>query len=219
MTANILHSLQPQLDHIVMGCCDLADAKADIETRCGVSVPDGGKHPMMSTHNALMQAGGNTYFELIAIDPAAPAPDRRRWFSLDDPATEAHIAARPRALCWVVGVRDLDALKAISPIDLGRILNVTRGDLHWRLTVPDDGHLPTGGLLPAFIEWPDGKNPCHNMPDMGVRLNQITISTPEPEVIADLMAACGVSGFANIVKGKKGLRFDMTTPYGMVTLD
>ncbi len=166
----------------------------------------------MSTHNALIQAGGDTYFELIAIDPHAPPPGRKRWFSLDNPATQAYFESRPRALCWVVSVRDLDALVAKSPIYLGEILSSARGDLSWRLTVPKDGHLPLDGLMPAFIEWPDGQNPCHRMPDKGVRLNQITISSPEPDQISDLMMSLGVSHLAHIVEGATGLRFDMTTP-------
>lgn len=211
--------MNPQIDHVVMGCQTLDAGRADLESRLGVSIPDGGKHPLMSTHNALIQAGGDTYFELIATDPHVPPPDRKRLFSLDDPATQACFENRPRALCWVVSVRDLDALTAKSPIHLGEVLSLSRGDLSWRLTVPKDGHLPLDGLLPAFIEWPGGQNPCHRMPDKGVRLNQITISSPEPDQISDLMMSLGVSHLAHIVEGAKGLRFDMTTPHGAITLD
>ena len=30
---------------------------------------------------------------------------------------------------------------------------MTRGALSWRLTVPDDGHMPGGGTIPHVIEW------------------------------------------------------------------
>jgi hypothetical protein len=57
------------------------------------------------------------------------------------------------------------------------------------------------------------------MPDRGVRLNQVTISSPEPDQIYDLMMSLGVSHLAHIVEGATGLRFDMTTPHGAITLD
>ncbi len=214
-----IHYTYPKIDHIVMACCHLSEGQAELQSRLGIAIPDGGKHPMMSTHNALIQAGGDIYFELIAIDPEAPPPDRPRWFSLDDPKTHAHIDTKPRALCWVVGVHDLDAFAAQSPINLGRILSLSRGDLRWRLTVPDDGHLPMGGLIPAFIEWPDGKNPCKHMPDNALRLNQITISSPEPHQMTELMTVLGIDGLANVVKGSAGLSFDVKTPKGRVILD
>lgn len=219
MTFDAVNINYPRIDHFVVGCHTLAEAKNDMQSQLGVIMPDGGKHPMMSTHNALLQAGGDIYFELIAIDPDAPPPVRVRWFSLDDPATQNHFEKRPRALCWVVSVSDLDELVAKSPVDLGEILSVSRGDLSWRLTVPEDGHLPMDGLLPAFIEWPDGQNPCHRMADMGVRLQHITISYPEPEQISKLFATLEIDGLANIVAGEKALRFEISTPHGDVILD
>ncbi|MBL6782864.1 MAG: VOC family protein [Alphaproteobacteria bacterium] len=218
MTGNI-YPPSPKIDHFVMGCHHLAAGQAELQARLGIAIPDGGKHPVMSTHNALIQAGGDIYFELIAIDPEAPPPDRPRWFSLDDPKTHAHIDIKPRALCWVVGVHDLDAFAAQSPINLGRILSLARGNLRWRLTVPDDGHLPMGGLIPGFIEWPDGKNPSQDMPDNALRLNQITISSPEPHQMTELMTVLGIDGLANVVKGSAGLSFDVKTPKGRVILD
>ena len=87
-----------------------------------------------------MQAGKESFLEILAIDPDAPPPGRARWFSMDDPATIARLAERPRALCWVVGTEDLDAIVTASPVDLGEIIYLTRGDRSWRLTVPKDGH-------------------------------------------------------------------------------
>ncbi|MEM8693880.1 MAG: VOC family protein [Pseudomonadota bacterium] len=85
----------------------------------GVEVPRRGKHDEMSTHNCLMQAGNENFFELIAIDAEASAPGRTRWFTLDDPATQARLSERPCALCWVVNTDDLHGAIAASPVDLG----------------------------------------------------------------------------------------------------
>ena len=56
------------------------------------------------------------------------------------------VVLRPRALCWVVDTDDLDALVANSPIDLGEVIHLSRGDRTWRLTVPKDGSLGEHGL-------------------------------------------------------------------------
>lgn len=59
-----------------------------VQKTLGITMSPGGKHDLMSTHNCVMQAGNETFFELIAIDPDAPEPSRTRWLTLDDPATQ-----------------------------------------------------------------------------------------------------------------------------------
>ena len=67
----------------------------------------------MGTHNQLLAIGSpafpRTYLEIIAIDPDAPAPTRRRWFDLDDPAVRARLRERPRQLHVVARCTGLDA--------------------------------------------------------------------------------------------------------------
>jgi hypothetical protein len=124
-----------KIDHFAIGADTLDQGVTAMEAKLGVTVPRGGKHDAMSTHNCVMQSGNESFFELIAIDPDAPAdPGRVRWFSLDDPSTKARLTERPRALCWVVGTDDLDAVIAASPVDLGEVVLFTRGDRSWRLT-------------------------------------------------------------------------------------
>ena len=101
-----------KIDHFAVGTSSLAAGVAALEPTLGVTVPDGSKHTLMSTHNCVMQAGNESFFELIAIDPDAPDPGRARWFTLDFPDTQNKIAERPRALCWVVSTDKLDELVA-----------------------------------------------------------------------------------------------------------
>lgn len=209
-----------KIDHFAIGADTLEQGVADMEAMLGVTVPRGGKHDAMSTHNCVMQSGNESFFELIAIDPDAPAdPGRVRWFTLDDPATQTRLATRPRALCWVVGTDDLDAVIAASPVDLGEVVLFTRGDRLWRLTVPKDGHLPMGGLLPAFIEWSPGPHPSTGQQALGVTLEKVQLTHPNPDDLTSILKTLGVDHLAQVSMGDAALSFELKTPNGTVTLD
>mgnify|MGYP001790900111 CR=1 FL=1 len=209
-----------KIDHFAIGADTLVQGLAALEDALGVTVPRGGKHDAMSTHNCVMQSGNESFFELIAIDPDAPAdPGRARWFTLDDPATQTRLAQRPRALCWVVGTDDLDAVIAASPVDLGEVVLFTRGDRSWRLTVPKDGSLPMNGVLPAFIEWSPGPHPSTGQQDLGVRLETVILSHPDPDALSGILKALQVDHLAEVHQGDIALSFVVKTPNGSVTLD
>jgi len=209
-----------KIDHFAIGTDNLERGTADMEAKLGVVVPRGGKHKAMSTHNCVMQTGNESFFELIAIDPDAPAdPGRIRWFTLDDPATKNRLSERARALCWVVGTDDLDSVVAASPVDLGEIVSLSRGDLSWRLTVPKDGSLPMDGLLPAFIEWSAGPHPSTAQQDLGVRLEKVNLSHPNPTELNVILKTLQVDHLATVMKGDMGLSFELSTPKGSVILD
>lgn len=209
-----------KIDHFAIGADTLDQGIAAMAQALGVEVPRGGKHEAMSTHNCVMQAGNESFFELIAIDPEAPAdPGRTRWFTLDEPTTQARLAERPRALCWVVGTDDLDGVLAASPVDLGEVVLFTRGDRSWRLTVPRDGSLPMGGLLPAFIEWSPGPHPSTGQQDLGVTLEQVQLSHPDPNALTKMLEALNVDHLADVQEGPAALSFALNTPKGSVILD
>lgn len=209
-----------KIDHFAIGADTLEQGVAKMEAELGVTVPRGGKHDAMSTHNCVMQSGNESFFELIAIDPDAPAdPGRTRWFTLDDPATRARLAERPRALCWVVGTDDLDAVIAASPVDLGEVVLFTRGERSWRLTVPKDGSLPLDGLLPAFIEWSPGPHPSTGQQNLGVRLDKVQLSHPDPQALSAILKKLKVDHLVKVSQGDVALSFALKTPKGNVVLD
>ena len=211
--------MSQKIDHFAIGTSSLTNGVASLEKTLGVTVPDGSKHTLMSTHNCVMQAGNESFFALIAIDPDAPDPGRARWFTLDFPATQAKIEQRPRALCWVVSTDRLDELVASSPVPLGEIVTFVRGDRSWRLTVPEDGHLPEGGLLPAFIEWSPGPHPSTAQQDLGVKLKKVCLSHPDPAGLTATLSALGVDHLAEVRDGPAGLSFVLDSPKGEVVLD
>ncbi|MGQ7843967.1 VOC family protein [Granulosicoccus sp. 3-233] len=208
-----------RIDHFAVGTDSLENGMLAMKEALGVQLSPGGKHDLMGTHNCVMQSGDESFFELIAVDPQASSPDRPRWFTLDDPATTARLAQRPRALCWVVNTNNLDGIVAASPIDLGDIITFTRGDRSWRLTVPPDGHLPEQGVFPAFIEWSPGPHPSTGQADLGVRLLEVSLSHPDFENINKVLDTLQVSHLARATEGDIGLAFKLQTPTGVVIID
>ncbi len=208
-----------RIDHFAIGAASLDQGVSAMRAELGVEVPAGSKHDAMSTHNCVMQTGNESFFELIAIDPDAPDPGRARWFTLDDPNTQQRLAERPRALCWVVGTDDLDSVIAASPVDLGEIVDFQRGDRTWRLTVPRDGSLPEGGLIPAFIAWSPGPHPSTGQQDLDVRLKTVNLTHPDPDKLRAVFEALEIAHLAQIEEGDRALAFTLETPKGLVVLD
>ncbi len=166
-----------KLDHITVVARSLEEGCAYIKSALGVDMPEGGAHPRMGTHNKLMSLGDDVFLELIAIDPDANAPDRPRWFNLDAFDDE------PRLGTWVVGTDNIDATLARLPPVSGCAHEITRGDLTWLISIPDDGTMPLDGGFPTLIEWPDGPHPATGMTDLGCRLAALTIEHPEAAII------------------------------------
>ena len=107
----------------------------------------------MGTHNALLRLGERVYLEIIAIDPDGAKPPRPRWFDLDDIALQSELTERPQLVHWVARTPDIERSAAASPIPLGAITPMERGDYRWRITIPDDGKRPGKGIVPTLIQW------------------------------------------------------------------
>jgi hypothetical protein len=175
------------LDHITVAALTIEQGVSHVQRALGVVVPPGGAHPLMGTHNHLMKIGESVFLEIIAPDPAA-APQRTRWFALDDPAMHASLATSPRLTCWVARVPDLT--KALSEIDVpaGEAVGVTRGELSWLISVPRDGSMAFDGAFPTMIQWPDGPHPSTRMADLGCRLESMSIAHPDGARLAKTLA-------------------------------
>ncbi len=161
-----------ELDHLVVTSESLEGGVADIEARLGVTLAAGGAHAAMGTHNRLLQLGDGLYLEVIAPDPAAPAPGHPRWFGLDA------VAGPARLTHWVARGADLESALARAPQGLGRATALARGDLRWRITVPNDGRQPFDGAFPALIDWQGPAHPADTLPDAGCRLDMLELVHP-----------------------------------------
>lgn len=202
-----MNSLPPyacQLDHLVVAAASCEQGVAWMHQRSGVHMPFGGEHPLMGTHNHLTALSANQFLEIIAINPEAPAPACKRWFSLDDVLQQSHLQISPRLTTWVVATHDLDsallAVRAVG-IDPGIPVTSTRGNLQWRLALRPDGSLAFDGAFPILIEWPTGVNPVDQMQDQGVRLDRLDIVHPNNEHLSRALDAIGIASLASVSQG------------------
>lgn len=186
------------VDHLVVGAATLEQGAAWCAATLGVLPGPGGKHPLMGTHNLLLAIGApefpRAYLEIIAIDPQAPAPQRRRWYDLDDPALRAALASGPRLIHWVAGCDDAVAecaALATAGIDRGDVLqaerDTPRGLLRWRIAVRSDGARLAGGALPTLIEWGD-THPADHLAASPVRLATLSVGR-QPVAVARQLPA------------------------------
>jgi hypothetical protein len=158
------------LDHIVIAAASLEEGAAWVAKTFGVRTQPGGKHARMGTHNRLLNLGGGTYLEIIAIDPEGEQPAQPRWFGLDSSELQSQLAQGPALIHWVARSDDIERDAAQSPVPLGTIHPMERGDLRWRITIPADGHLPGDGLVPTLIQWDVDDHPAKRLPDSECRL-------------------------------------------------
>jgi hypothetical protein len=173
----------------------------------------------MGTHNSVLKLGDSIYLEVIAIDPEGAAPSRPRWFALDTPAMRAALAEAPRLIHWVARCEDIDAAVTMSPMDPGRVHPMERGSFRWRITIPDDGHLPADGVLPTLIQWSDALHPTATMPESRVRLVALSAAHPEPARIRSKLGKLSLGDALKVTFGATPrLAAMLQTPRGAVTL-
>ena len=188
--------LASEFDHLIIGAHTLEQGAAFIEALLGVQPQAGGQHVAMGTHNRVLKLGARAYLEVIAIDPAAAAPSRPRWFGLDDANIRAQMRERPRLLTWAARTQNIDAAAKQCPIELGPVHSMERGAYRWRITIPDDGAVICDGLVPALIQWDCATHPADNLEDRGYELVSLEGEHPDAAKVA---AALTELGLANII--------------------
>ena len=215
------HRAPPQLapDHLIVAATSIELGADWIASKLGARPQPGGRHVTMGTHNALLRLGPRVYLEIIAIDPGSRAPTRARWFDLDEPRMRATLAEGPALIHWVVRSRDIEADALRCPEALGAITPMQRGDLAWRLTIPDDGHLPARGVVPTLIEWSDNRHPTDRMPDAGLEIVTLAAEHPDPAPVRAALGALALSDTLKVSYGRTPrLAAMLRTPRGTVTL-
>jgi hypothetical protein len=198
-TGSLMTACRCCLDHIVVTAHDLAAGVKHVSDALGVAMQPGGEHPDMATHNWLLRLGDAVFLEVIAPNPAAPRPPRRRWFALDDETP----AMLPRLAGWVARTGDVRAAAAAASEPLGHIEALSRGTLRWLLTVPGDGSLPMGGAAPMVLEWHAqgqiggqiegqiGGHIASRLDDVGCSLRALHVHHPEAHRLEAVLRSIG----------------------------
>ena len=183
------------IDHFALAAQTLEIGQEYIRKLSGLTIPLGGVHQGMGTHNCLMATGDDSYLEIIANDPNQPTPDRPRPFDLDNAEVVAKTAANPHI--QTVILRTCDAARDIrkannAGVDLGNIVDAARGDLKWLLVMREDRTLALNGTAPPLIEWSNGPHVSQSMPNKGLILIKLTIAAPDADALNALFKAIDV---------------------------
>jgi len=178
------------VDHLVYAVPDLDSGSAQVERLLGVKPAVGGQHPGRGTRNALVGLGPTSYLEILAPDPAQPAPQTPRSFHLDE-------VRSPRLVGWGARRTDLEALvrdAAGKGVKLGELGSGGRKrpdgvELSWRFTSPDA--LLGGGVVPFFIDWGSSPHPAKTAP-AGPTLVALRAEHPDPSSVERTLRVLGV---------------------------
>ncbi len=207
---------QTIIDHLVIGAAELDKATRQIESFIKAEFLAGGKHPLMATHNRVIKLQNSLYMEIIAADPSFLSPQnpkrKNRWFSLDSNATQKRLSRAPQPLCWVIAVNDIEKTLMHCGYNPGRIIGMTRDNFSWKITVSENGDLPESGVLPIFIEWPNGKHPTKTMPKSNISLEKLTLFHPHPSGIKHILSKLNINGSIEVNLGEPNLQFSLKTP-------
>ncbi|CAG2161058.1 VOC family protein [Cupriavidus numazuensis] len=220
------------LDHLVIAAQTLDAGTEYVADVLGIAPQGGGAHAAMGTHNRVLGLFGGMYLEVIAIDPAAPAPQRPRWFGLDSDSVRERLQAGPYLLHWAARVErpaDLSRWQAQYPDRIAPVIPMQRSDLRWRITVPEDGSLPAwqgeaasagDGLLPSLIQWDVSPHPGASLPRQDLALRKLTGRHPNAELLRQGLAWLGAEPLITIEQadGPPALIAEIETPQGIRTL-
>ncbi|MEM1237604.1 MAG: VOC family protein [Pseudomonadota bacterium] len=194
------------LDHIAVSAGRLAEGADVTERALGVPLQPGGEHPHFGTHNRLLGLGAE-YLEVIAVDPAAPSLPHKRWFHLDA------FSGPPRLTNWIVRTASLEAaLETLGP-GYGQPVALSRGDLCWRMAVPESGLLPHDNCAPAVIEW-ETEPPAARLTQRDCTLSSLTIRHPKASALAEALAPLIDDARLSFETGMPGLTARIATPAG-----
>lgn len=181
-----------KLDHLVYAVPDLECAIDEFSRQLGSAPAFGGRHEGLGTHNAILPLAGETYVELIAADPALPAPNQQRPFGLDT-------LRGPRLVSWAVRSRNIeaDATRARERgYHLGIVIEMSRVEpdgetLSWKLSLRAE---PLGdGLVPFVIDWGSARHPAAAPAADSFRcaLADFSAQHPDPQPVRDALDALG----------------------------
>ena len=214
-----MYFMNSRIDHIVIGTANLISGTKILETKLSTKFSPGGEHMIMGTHNKLLKLQSNIYLEVIANNPNVIKPSRQRWFSLDESSIKEKIKKSPRLLCWVLEVDNIEDTVKKCGYNPGEILQLSRDELTWKVTVPSNGKLVENGVLPVLIEWPSNQHPSKKLNNSKVSINKISLFHPEPYKIKNIISNLIESDLIHVSEGFPKMELILTTQNEKVVID
>jgi hypothetical protein len=131
----------------------------------------------------------------------------------------ARLERGPALIHWVAKTPNIVTAAAGSPVDLGDIIDVTRGDFRWRITVPRDGSLPGSGVFPSMIQW-SGRSAAEALADSGCELESIDLTHPTGESFYASLRTLGLRAGEPVAfaDAEAGIVARIQTPRGIAIL-
>lgn len=208
------------LDHLTVIAPSLAEGVAHVRTCLDLDVPFGQRHDYMGSHNHLLQLGGPVYLEIVALDPAAPAPAWPRWFGLDDMAgIRAAWEAGRRLRGWVARCPDIAATLAGHAGIFDPSLALPPAAPAFDFAYGAHGSLPLAGAVPNLIDRRGKPRNMAGIADLGARLAWFTLEHTEPAMVTALYASLGLADPPRVSAGPAPLyRAGINTPGGLKIL-
>ena len=195
------------LDHLAVAAQSLDEGRAWVEDALGVALQPGGCHAHFGTHNMLLGLEDGLYLEVIAIDPEAETAAQPRWFDLD------RFSGPPRLSNWICRSDALLADIAALP-GTGAPVDLERGDLRWRMAVPEYGVLPFDNCHPAVMQWDCQAHPAARLAASGCRLTSLIVRHPEAAKLEARLVAHIDDPRISYETGAPGLEAVFDTPRG-----
>lgn len=192
-----------ELDHLVLVAESLESGADFVVQQLKVAPQLAWTNAFFGTHSLALKLGEACHLEIIAIDPEAPQPVRRRWYKLDDPGTHRTLARRPSLFGWVVRVANLDTALAAVDFDAGEPITMSQGELVWRQSVRRDGELVMFGAGPSLIER-HGGHPSRWLSDKGCTIETLRLSDEQPAAMKRRLAPIGADQLVHFEQGNPG---------------
>ena len=202
-----------ELDHLVIATRDLEKAKTRFREATKIFPADGGSHPGLGTHNALISFGDRQYLEILAPDPGQTLPEATR---LSFPPE-----GQEQIFHWAIRSSDLPGVAArasAAGLEPTRIFSASRAQpgeatLEWDL-MGLGGH-DFAGIVPFFIDWKDTPHPSEKAPYVGP-LESVSLRLPQSHPLRALLdpAPAGV----RISEGEPDIEVHFTSPRGAICM-
>jgi hypothetical protein len=209
-----------KLDHLTVIAPTLGEGVRHVQECLGLEIPFGTRHDYMGTHNHRLQLGGNVYLEIVALDPDGVKPGRARWFGLDDQKTvRSDWDAGRRLRGWVASTDNIVSILSTRGAIFGDKVPLPTARPSFDFAIPTDGSLPLDGAAPSLIDHRDDPTSMAQIPDLGARLQSLTLEHPDPVDIRALYVSLAIDRPPTVMPGPLlRYRAEIETPTGTKVL-